>query len=332
MSHSEIELKTSWGETIYGNAWTTEKEPVANIVIAHGMAEYSYRYNEFALKMNEFGYNVYAVDQPGHGLNVTKPTNPKYGLGVWPANGFKLAINYLHELITNVRLNMLPTILLGHSMGSFVSQRYYQRFSSTLDGLILSGSSSRALSFTTGRIVANLLVKFRKKKVLQPSQFFKNIQVNSFNRGIKAFPDGYKSKSRWISANEANVQAFDTDPLCGFTCSLSFYQNLFGGLKPTFQAKRLKEIDNIIPILLVSGKDDPVGGKGKRVLKLKKFYEKGGQRVTAKLYDGMRHEILNEVERETVYNDIASHVAFCVNDHFNKLKAEKHTLKASVLE
>lgn len=75
MSHSQISLKTSWGDTIYGNAWTIET-PIANIVIAHGMGEYSYRYNEFANYLNSLGYNVYAVDQPGHGLNVTVPETP----------------------------------------------------------------------------------------------------------------------------------------------------------------------------------------------------------------------------------------------------------------
>lgn len=334
MAHSEIQIVTSWGETIYGNAWVVDKKisPVANVVIAHGMAEYSFRYNELAEYLNTLGYNVYAVDQPGHGLNVTATPNPKYGLGVWPDSGFKTAINYLHELIVNVRLNMLPTILLGHSMGSFVSQRYYQRFAGTIDGLILSGSSANSATFVLGRRVSRIMNRFmntQKKK--SPSYFFKKNQVKKFNRGIKAFPDGYFSENRWISTNEANVQAFDKDPLCGFVCSFNFYYNLFGGLKPTFQIKRVKEIKTPVPILLIAGKEDPVGKKGKKVLKLEEFYRKGGQQVSCKLYPGMRHEILNEVDRQLVFKDVADHIALCVARRNQQTLNEEHHIKNDIM-
>ena len=104
MAHSEIKLKTTSGSIIYGNAWVVDEDsgvkPLANVVIAHGMAEYSFRYDKFARYLNSLGYNVYAVDQPGHGLNVTASEKPSLGLGVWPESGFKLAIDYLHELVS----------------------------------------------------------------------------------------------------------------------------------------------------------------------------------------------------------------------------------------
>lgn len=333
MAHTQIEIKTSWGETIYGNAWTVDEEknttPVANVIIAHGMAEHSFRYDELARYLNSAGYNVYAVDQPGHGLNVSATDKPRLGLGVWPASGFKLAINYLHELIIHVRLNMLPTILLGHSMGSFVSQRYYQRFSDTLDGLILSGSSANNSTFVLGRTVSKIMNKFMSdRKKSAPSKFFKNNQLRKFNRKFKAFKDGYKSPNRWISANEENVQRFDKDPFCGFTCSFSFYFNLFNGLKPTFQLSRVKAINNPVPILLIAGKDDPVGNFGKGVIKLQKFYKKGEQKVETKLYEGMRHEIINEVNAQTtVFVDIKNHVEKCVELYKEKKSKETHVVK-----
>jgi len=334
MAHTQIMIKTTRGDTIYGNAWTVDsKKAVANVVIAHGMAEYSFRYDKLAQYLNEQGFNVFAVDQPGHGLNVTAPTNPQYGLGVWPNNGFKLAISYLYELIVHVRLNMLPTILLGHSMGSFVSQRYLQRYSDTIDGLILSGSSAKNMTFVMGRMASKIMNKFMKdKKKRAPSNFFKNSQLRKFNRKFGAFPDGYKSKNRWISANEENVQQFDKDPLCGFTCSFSFYYNLFNGLKPTFQLSRVKAITNNVPILLIAGDKDPVGSFGKGVKKLKDFYTKGGQNVQMKLYPGMRHEIINEVDAEKlVFPDIKNHVMLCVEANKEKHQKEKHNLKDDIL-
>ncbi len=335
MAHSQIKIQAGWGDTIYGNAWTVDDKnitPKANVVIAHGMGEHSFRYDKLAQYLNKEGYNVYAVDQPGHGLNVTCPEKPKLGLGVWPNSGFKLAINYLHELIIYVRLNMLPTILLGHSMGSFVSQRYYQRYSDTLDGLILSGSSANNSTFVMGRVASKIMNKFMsERKKMAPSKFFKNNQIRKFNRKFKAFPDGYKSANRWLSANEENVQAFDKDPLCGFTCSFSFYFNLFNGLKPTFQIKRVKEISKPVPILLIAGKDDPVGSYGKGVKKLQKFYTKGKQSAEIKLYDGYRHEIINETGAEkTVFVDISSHVNKCIDLYNDKKSKEVHNVKTDI--
>lgn len=336
MAHSEIKLKTTSGSIIYGNAWVVDEDsgvkPLANVVIAHGMAEYSFRYDKFARYLNSLGYNVYAVDQPGHGLNVTASEKPSLGLGVWPESGFKLAIDYLHELVINVRLNMLPTILFGHSMGSFVSQRYYQRFSDTLDGLILCGSSANSLTFVASRRLAIIMNKFMsKRKKIEPSFFFANMQTRAFNLGIKQFEDGYKSKNRWLSVNEENVQSFDKDPLCGFICSFNFYYNLFCGLKPTFQLKRVKEITNSVPILLIAGDKDPVGSKGKGVKKLERFYRKGGQRVQCILYPNLRHEILNEKNPEKIYADVATHIEKCIKEHNDKLSHEKHNIKEDIM-
>lgn len=210
MAHTQIEIKTSWGETIYGNAWTVDEKnttPVANVIIAHGMAEHSFRYDELARYLNSAGYNVYAVDQPGHGLNVSATDKPRLGLGVWPASGFKLAINYLHELIIHVRLNMLPTILLGHSMGSFVSQRYYQRFSDTLDGLILSGSSANNSTFVLGRTVSKIMNKFMsdRKRVLHLNSL-KTINCANLIESLKLLKmvinhliDGYRQTKKMFN-------------------------------------------------------------------------------------------------------------------------------------
>lgn len=326
MSHSQISLKTSWGDTIYGNAWTIET-PIANIVIANGMGEYSYRYNEFANYLNSLGYNVYAVDQPGHGLNVTVPETPVLGLGVWPDNGFKLACSYLYELITQVRLSMKPVILFGHSMGSFVSQRYYQRFNATIDGLILCGSSYNNLTFKASRKLVRIMSTFVKgDRRLRPSNFFANMQTKSFNKGFKNYSDGYKTKNKWLSANEENVKAFDADPLCGFACSFNFYYNLFNGLKPTFQKRRVLDITHKVKILLIAGDKDPVGSKGKGVLKLEKFYKEAGQDVKAILYKGLRHEILNEDEesKQKIYKDIAAFIPECIAKAKEEAQLEEH--------
>lgn len=321
-----IRLKTQDGKYIYGNCWKVEKgEAKANVVIAHGMTEYSARYDEFARFLNTKGYDVYAVDQPGHGLNVTAVKNPELGLGVWPNSGFKLAIEYLSSLITEVRLTMKPVILIGHSMGSIVSQRYFQRFSNTIDGLVLVGSTSNQFDFVFARGLSKIMNKFMKKENKEkPSKFFYNLQLKTFNRGIKPFPDGYNSPSKFLSYNEENVKKYDTDPLCGFVPSFNFYFNLFGGMKPTFQLKRVKQIENKFDILIVAGKDDTFSKKGKKILALEKFYKKGGVEATAILYEHARHEVLNEDEavKNLIFNDIAK---YC--DHRTEVSLEKQNKK-----
>lgn len=310
MSHSQISLKMASGETIYGNRWTLDDDEkvIANVVLVHGMAEHSMRYDEFAKYLNSIGINVYAVDQPGHGLNVTVPETPEYGLGVWPDNGFKLATSYIYELVSQVRLSMKPTILVGHSLGSFVSQRYYQRFNATIDGLVLCGSNANCFTFNASRRVAKIMKVFIKKDHRErPSKFFDRMQTLAYNKAPQ-FPDHYKTNNRWLSANEENVKAYDNDPLCGFTCSFNFYFNLFNGLKPTFQKNRVKEILHPVKILLVAGTKDPVGRNGKGVKKLEKFYKSAGQDVRTILYEGMRHEILNETEKQKVYEDIGAFI------------------------
>lgn len=321
-----IKLKTQDGKYIYGNAWKVEgQESKANIVISHGMCEYSARYDEFAKFLNSQGYDVYAVDQPGHGLNVTAVENPDLGLGVWPSSGFKLAIEYLNTLITQVNLTMKPVILIGHSMGSIISQRYFQRFSQSIDGLVLVGSTANQSSFVFARFISKIMNKFMKRaNKVKPCKFFCNAQLRAFNRGVKPFEDGYKSPNRFVSFNEENVKAYDTDPLCGFVPSFNFYYNLFGGMKPTWQVKRVSQIEKKFPILLCSGKNDTFSKNGKKVVKLQKFYEKGGVTAEMHLYDNARHEVLNESEevKALIYNDIVNYCNLRVEETL-KLKEEK---------
>lgn len=334
MSHSQISVKTSSGEVIYGNAWVVDEgKPKANIVIVHGMGEYSYRYDHFASYLTSLGYNVYAVDQPGHGLNVTVPETPELGLGVWPDNGFKLATTYIYELVTQVRLSMIPTILFAHSMGSLVAQRYYQRFNSTIDGLILCGSNANCFTYKISRTLARVMKVFlnpeRRKK---PSKFFASMQRLAFNRGFKDYPDHYKTGHKWLSVDEENVKAFDKDPLCGFTCSFNYYYNLFYGLKPTFQKHRVREILHPVPILLIAGSEDPVGRKGKGVKKLRRFYETNGQDVSMNLYPGLRHEILNESPdvRSKIYADIGAFIERCLTVADKAEAGQKHRVSSDL--
>lgn len=311
---SIIKFKNSAGKQVFGNAWKLENETDAraNIVITHGMCEYSGRYEQFALELNKLGFNVYAIDHPGHGLNVTATDNPEYALGVWPSSGFKLSVENLYDFITEVRLTMKPTYLLGHSMGSIIAQRYYQRYPNTIEGLILSGSFTKQGSLSLARHLINLENKFIKPEMKErpyPSMFKK--QQVKFSAKFKtfAYEDGYKSPNAYLSTVSENVKKYDLDPLCNFTPSFNFYFNLFNGMKPTFQQKRVKELKIKPAVLILTGSDDPVTGYSKSAIKLEHFYKNAGVNVTHKIYQGFRHEILFDTCQQEILKDFMDFIA-----------------------
>ena len=304
-----LNLQTDYGETIYGNAWLTSQRVLGNVIVIHGMAEHSMRYDRFAKFLNGVGYNVFAVDHPGHGKNVTAPKEPLRQYGEWPLNGFDLCVKQVHTLNRYIRsINNAKIIIFGHSMGSFIAQRYYQLHSEEIAGVILCGSSANNATLKLSRVVTAIARPFMSEKQRKkPAKFLANVQNKSFNKGTpEEFEDGYTSINRWISYNEDNVKAYDKDEGCGFVCSFNFYYSLAKGLQKTFKKKNVRAIKQTVPMLIISGAEDPVGGNGKYVKKLKNLYALFQENVYLGLYRGMKHELLNEDEYARVQNDIAS--------------------------
>ncbi len=316
MKHSIICVDASYGDKIYGNAWVlTEGEPKANVIICHGMAEHSKRYDAFANFLCEQNFDVYAVDHVGHGLNVSKKLDTKYKYGMWPENGFDVAIDQLVELVNFIKAKSnKPILLFGHSMGSFVAQGFYQRHSELVKGVVFCGSSANTgLYKMSMKLAATMRVFKSKKKRDQVCPILVNSGNSTFNKGLKPFADGYDSVNKWISINEDNVKKYDKDPECGFPCSFNFYYALFKGQQEIFKKKNLQSIKNKCNIFIISGELDPVGGYGENVKKLKDFYLMGQENVDLKLYPGVRHEILNEDIKEEVYKDVLSFFNKCLS-------------------
>lgn len=280
-----------------GYSWLVEGEPVGNVVIVTGMAEHSTRYNNFANFLNENGYNVYCVDHYGQGLTAGNAEK----LGLVPNDFFARSVEDIDELVKTVKANSKPTYVFAHSMGSFMLQSFIQRFPNDADKVVICGTNGpngKGL-YKAGYLVAKLLSP--KKKYSEQGTTLNKITFGGYNKKIK----NPRTEFDWLSVNEENVDKYIADPFCGFIPSKGFFREFIKGNAGLFKASSLKNINKDLPILLVAGTDDPVGAYGKGPAALAKKYQKLGiKNVELKLYQGLRHEILNEKEKDAVYNDI----------------------------
>lgn len=286
------------GHKIFVRIYEPTRKPIGYFHILHGMAEHSGRYEEFSKLLCNIGYIVVAHDHRGHGKTAELNNSP---LGfIAEHNGFERIVEDVHEVIEQVKVEKnLPTILFGHSMGSFVTRRYIQLYSDEIDKVILCGTGATTLLHITGNILARSFSKIKGKQ--KEGKLFSELSFGSFNKKIpnaKTFFD-------WLSRDDEIVEKYLEDPYCGFIPTNQFFVDLTNGLKTIVRKKEIDKIRKDLPILLISGSDDPVGNNGKGVFQVANQYEQCGlTNITIHLFEGMRHEILNEINNEKVYEVI----------------------------
>ena len=295
------------GHRLFFRLWCPETEPIATIHILHGMAEHSLRYNDFALYLNSLGFVVYAQDHRGHGF--TKEENEKG----WFADreGWLTVAKDSFELDRVIfnEFEDLPHYLMGHSMGSFMARSVITMHPSEFDGLIIMGSgASKGIVGKVGKSIALSMAKKYGSRL--PNSKLDKLSFGSFNSKIK----NPRTPFDWLSRDEKEVDKYINDPLCGFICSSMFYSDLIDGIEMANDVNLMKKIPASLPILIISGDADPVGGYGNGVKKFAQNYKKAGIKdVTLKLVEGGRHEILNETDKQDTYNFIGSWLMEKVN-------------------
>jgi len=275
-------LKSFDKKNIYLQEWAVDS-PRAVVQIIHGMTEHVGRYDAFAKFLNGRGFFVVADDHRGHGKTDEK------NLGYDKRSMFENTLRD-EKLITDLyqkKFTGLPYFVLGHSYGSFLTQRYLADYGERVDGVILAGSNyQKGAEVYLGLVVAKLGCVFTERKQA------KLIEKLSFGMYQKQVPDG-----DWLSVDEESNAAYHADPLCGFVCSYRFYADFFQGLLKLYTPEYRKKLRRDLPLLLVAGADDPVGKMGKGMEKLAAFYrEEGVKQVELKLFPHSRHEFLNEKE------------------------------------
>ena len=269
------------------------------VQISHGMSEHGKRYEDFAKLLTDNGYNVYVNDHRGHGKTVKKLEEIGY---LSDKDGFDCLVDDMYTLTKIIKKENenLPLVLFGHSMGSFASQNYAIKYEDEIDGLILSGSNG---DFGTILSLADLILKcickIKGRKYI--SKFIDKLFFGSNNKNFKPCTTEYD----WLSRDEKEVNKYINDPMCGFKCTCGFFQDFIKGLRFIEDRQNIIKIRKNLPILIISGDKDPVGKNGNGLLNLKTRYEKSGiEDVKCILYKDCRHEILNEMNKEEVKEDI----------------------------
>ncbi len=280
---------------IHAVEWTPEKTPRALLLIAHGMQEYIRRYTPFANWLNERGVAVCGNDHLGHGESVVSDEKHGY-FGEGDGNRFLIEDMHRLRLTEEEKYPELPVFYLGHSMGSFLIVQYIMIYGKGLAGAVIMGTGSQGAG--TLRI-ARLLAKMGSPE--KPSPLLAKLSTGSYNKQI---PDP-RTPADWLSKDESICDRYIRDPWCTFPFTRNAYYHMFRGIQYIQKKENEEKIPKELPVFLVSGKEDPVGHYGKDIPEIFRRYQSIGIRdVAMKLYEGDRHEILNETDRETVYEDI----------------------------
>lgn len=294
-----ISIKQRDGYTTKVTCFHTFKKPKASILILHGMAEHQKRYYHFARYLLEHEFDVYIYDHRGHG------TDKKLSdLGFFAADrGYQLVIDDVKNVSEYIEKNNRSKkfFLLGHSMGSLIARNVIQVYDK-YSGVILSGTAypSKLLS-ASGLLLTSLIKKMKGPKHVSP--FINNMLFG--NKKYTRLSD--RTAFDWLSRSHPVVGAYVHDPYCGFTCTTSFYQDLIKLTSYASKNKLIRKTKKELPLYITSGENDPVGGYSKEVKKYVSTLKKlGFQNVILKLYPDCRHELLNELNNEEVYNDILS--------------------------
>ncbi len=273
-----------------------EGMPKGVVQLVHGMAEHKFRYDEVAAFLAKNGYVVVRHDHRGHGESVQK----KEDLGWFGDFSGRAIVEDTVAITKYAKENYpdLPLTLLGHSMGSLVVRCYLQEHDDLCDKLVVCGSPSKNPLVGVAIGLEKTIRFFCGKR--HRSKLLKHLSTGKGNKPFEG-----EGANAWLSRNGESVAAFNADEKCGFIFTCNGYENLFKLLKRTYRKKGYRVKNPDLPVHFIAGGSDPViVDEVKWLHAIECLREVGYSNVTGKLYEGMRHEILNEVGREEVYDDL----------------------------
>ncbi len=283
--------------TVFYTEWLPEGEVKATLQIIHGMAEYIERYADFAQYLNEYGIAVAGTDHIGHGRSCSVEDRGYMG----EANGWKYMTDDEEKMnrVLQEEFPGVPHHVLGHSMGSFIIRNFMTQYGQDCASFIVMGTAGANPAVGAGLALIKTLRKVKGGH--GHSKLVTGMAFGSYNKQIKDAKTAYD----WLSHDPAIVGKYVADPLCGFEFTLAGYQDLMTLIKVVNDPAWYKAVPKDKPILVTAGKEDPVGNYGAGPEEVAKGLEAAGcTDVKLSLYDGMRHEILNEYDKKQVYKDI----------------------------
>lgn len=286
---------------VYARCWLPSDKPKAIFQIAHGMAEHGERYEDFAAHLCENGFAVLVDDHVGHGKSVKNDGDLGY---FGEENGWDAFVEDERALTELIKKDYpdIPIIFFGHSMGSFIAREYARRYGKDdrIKAVIFCGSSGKnpaaAIAITLADAVAGI------KGSRHRSEFINKMAFGPYNKKTEG-----KTPFDWLTTDKNEVDKYINDRYCGYLFTAKGYKDLFTILNKVSGKDWYDGIYEKLPVLLVAGEDDPVGAYGKGIKQIyNDLIASGKKDVTIKLFKGMRHEILNEIDKAQVYDYITS--------------------------
>ncbi|MGV3042802.1 alpha/beta hydrolase [Staphylococcus rostri] len=295
VKHEAMKMTMTDGTMLETKVDRADREAVGIIHIFHGMAEHMDRYEPLVNKLNERGYHVIRHNHRGHGKEIDGIRGH--------FDSMEQVVTDANEVQTTLRNDLgqqLPYIVIGHSMGSIIARQYAETYPETLQGLILSGTGyfpkwQGYPSFVALKLITLL---FGSTKRLD---WVNHLVTGRFNKQFKP----QRTVSDWISSDHAEVDKYIKDAYSGFNVSNQLVYSVTRSMMKTGELANIQRMNKRVPVLLVSGKDDPFGENGKGIRRLARQLKKGGiEHITVQLYPHKRHEVLFEKDYENVWKHL----------------------------
>lgn len=282
----------------HAREWLPDGPPRGVVQIVHGMADHVGRYGELADALTAAGFVVLGEDHLGHGLTAGPGE-----LGFFTErDGWNTVVRDVHSMrqLAELRHPGVPHIMLGHSLGSLLTRQYLIDYPGQVAGAVLSGTGHVAtLAAGAGTLALSGLARIRGANTVSP---LLQKPFGSYNRRFAPT----RTDADWLSRDAAMVDANLADPLCGFPATIGLSRDLLRGALGIGNRRNLRRMDPSTPLLLISGDEDPIGGRGadgvRRVAS--NFVRAGSREISVRIYPGGRHEMLAEINRAEVFADI----------------------------
>ena len=286
----ERTITDAHGVEVFTRWWPVD-DPTALVLISHGASEHSGRYDRFARALNEAGAAVVALDHRGHGRSVASP-----GPAVMGAGGGQAVVDDLHELRAAAAERFgadVPVVFFGHSLGSLIGLAYLVQHSTGLAGAVLCGfPADPSDPKGTAALLREVAAAGMRDQPL--AELVANAPSDTPAR----------TPFDWLSRDEAEVDAYVADPMCGDGNPLTYGYLLDLAEVVAEGSDRLASIG--CPVLVIAGDQDPAGAMGAHPAKLAELLRDAGIEVEVQLYEGARHELLNETNRDEVTADLVA--------------------------
>lgn len=284
---------------IHGYRWyDPERKPKGILQIVHGMLEYIDRYDELARYMVSEGYYVIGHDHLGHGDSVSHSSE----LGYVGKHGAVLWLRDIEQIrkMAAAYMPKLPYIMLGHSMGSYLVRRYLIYHGKKVNGAIIMGTGHQP----TALIKAGLLITYAtmiRKGTKGQSKLLNHLTCSGF---AKQYPDNARTGS-WMSRDPQVLLSALKDKKMNYDFTLNAFESLFRTIEEVIDPKRASRMPKTLPLLILSGDEDPVGENGKGIVRFRKMLTKIGMKnISCMMYPGNRHELINDLDKKQVFLDI----------------------------